>query len=106
MRTPDRLGQRRVRRRRRFGLRKVSIEISQEGVELLEKRGYLLGTKSDAAIGLAATALLSDLVLEVLKSDRVTLVFEAIGNDMVRVNCANWDDPKVMLPDEALKVVA
>jgi hypothetical protein len=64
MRTPDFLRQRHVRRRRRFGLRKVSIEISQEGIELLEKRGYLLGPTSDASIGLAVTALLSDLVLE------------------------------------------
>jgi hypothetical protein len=42
----------------------VSIEISQEGVEPLEKRGYLLGASTDASIGLAVTALLSDLVLE------------------------------------------
>ena len=63
MRTPDLLRQRRARRRRRFGLRKVSIEISQEGIELLEKRGYLLG-RTDASIGLAVTALLSDLVLD------------------------------------------
>ena len=33
MRTPDFLRQRRVRRRRRYGLRKVSIEISQEAIE-------------------------------------------------------------------------
>ena len=45
-------------------MRKVSIEISEEGIEYLEKRGYLLGASSDAAIGLAVTALLSDLVLE------------------------------------------
>jgi hypothetical protein len=45
-------------------LRKVSIEISQEGIELLENRGYLLGASSDVSIGLAVTALLSDLVLE------------------------------------------
>ena len=64
MRTPDFLRQRRDRRRRRFGLRKVSIEISQEGIELLEKRGYLLSRTDPASIGLAVTALLSDLVLE------------------------------------------
>jgi hypothetical protein len=51
MRTPDFLWQRRARRRRRFGLRKIHIEISQEGIELLEKRGYLLGANSDASIG-------------------------------------------------------
>ena len=63
MRTPDFLRQRRARRRRRFGLRKVSIEISQEGIELLEKRGYE-PRRDDASIGLAVTALLSDLVLD------------------------------------------
>jgi hypothetical protein len=40
MRTPDFLRQRRVRRRRSFGLRMVRIEISEEVIELLEKRGY------------------------------------------------------------------
>jgi hypothetical protein len=33
------------------------------------------------------------------------LVFEAIGNDMVRVNCSSWEDSKVILADEALQVV-
>jgi hypothetical protein len=37
MRTPDFLRQRRARRRRRFGLRKVHIEISPETIEFLEK---------------------------------------------------------------------
>ena len=69
MRTPDFLRQRRVRRGRRFGLRKVSIEISQEGIELLENRGYLLAL-TDAGIGLAVTALLSDLVLEAIDVTR------------------------------------
>ena len=32
--------------------------------------------------------------------------FEAIGNDMVRVNCASWDEAKVILADEAFQVVA
>jgi hypothetical protein len=41
-----------------------------------------------------------------LKSDRVTLVFEAIGDDKVRVNCPSWDDAKTILGDEALQVVA
>ena len=64
MRTPDAVRQRRVRRRRRLGLRMVQVEISEEIIELLEKRGYLLG-RTDASIGLAVTALLSDLVLDV-----------------------------------------
>ena len=63
MRTRDAVRQRRVRRRRCFGLRMVQVEISEEIIELLEKRGYLLGPSSDALIGLAVTALLSDLVL-------------------------------------------
>ena len=41
-----------------------------------------------------------------MKSDRCTLVFEAIGNDKVRVNCASCEDAKVILADEALQVVA
>ena len=41
-----------------------------------------------------------------LKTDRATLVFEAIGDDKVRVNCASWEDAKVILADEALQVVA
>jgi hypothetical protein len=35
-----------------------------------------------------------------------TLVFEAIGDDKVRANCASWEDAKVILTEEALKVVA
>ena len=42
----------------------VHVEISEEAIELLRKRGYLLGASSDASIGLAVTALLSDLVLD------------------------------------------
>jgi hypothetical protein len=64
MRTPDAIRQRRGRRRRKLGLRMVHVEISEEAIELLEKRGYLLGASSDASIGLAVTALLSDLVLD------------------------------------------
>ena len=63
MRTPDAVRQRRVRRRRRLGLRMVQVEISEEIIELLEKRGYE-PRRNDASIGLAVTALLSDLVLE------------------------------------------
>jgi hypothetical protein len=35
-----------------------------------------------------------------------TLVFEAIGDDKVRVNCQSWDDAKIILADQALQVVA
>ena len=50
MRTPDAIRQRRLRRRRRLGLRMVHVEIIQEAIELQEKRGYLLG-RTDASIG-------------------------------------------------------
>jgi len=62
MRTPDAVRQRRVRRRRRLGLRMVQVEISEEIIELLEKRGY--DRRDKVSIGLAVTALLSDLVLD------------------------------------------
>ena len=62
MRTPDAVRRRRVRPRCKLGLRMVHVEISEEAIELLEKRGYLLG-RTDASIGLAVTALLLDLVL-------------------------------------------
>ena len=41
-----------------------------------------------------------------IKANRVTLVFEAIGDDKVRVNCSSWDDSKVILADQVLQVVA
>jgi hypothetical protein len=41
MRTPDAIRQQRVRRRRRLGLRMVQVEISEEAIELLAKRGYV-----------------------------------------------------------------
>jgi hypothetical protein len=63
MRTPDVVRQRRVRRRRSLGLRIVQVEISEEIIELLEKRGYD-PRRDKISIGLAVTALLSDLVLE------------------------------------------
>jgi hypothetical protein len=63
MRTPDAIRQRRARRRRRFGLRMVYVEISEEIIELLEERGYD-PRRDDASIGQAVTALLSDLVLD------------------------------------------
>ena len=63
MRTPDAIRQRRFRKRRRLGLRMVYVEISEEIIELLEKRGYD-PRRDEASVGLAVTALLSDLVLE------------------------------------------
>ena len=41
-----------------------------------------------------------------MKADRCTLVFETNGDDKVRVTCQSWEDPKVILADEALQVVA
>ena len=41
-----------------------------------------------------------------LKSDRTTLVFEAVGDDKVRVGCSSWEDSKIILAEEALQVVA
>ena len=38
MRTPDLFRQRRFRRRRKLGLRMIRVEISEEAIELLEKR--------------------------------------------------------------------
>ena len=61
MLTPDAVRQRRARRRQRLGLRMVQVEISEEFIELLEKRGY--DPRRDS-IGQAVTALLSDLVLD------------------------------------------
>ena len=54
---------RRTRRRRRFGIAFVQVEMPLEAIELLEKQGYL-ETRSPASMGLAITALLSDWVLE------------------------------------------
>jgi hypothetical protein len=39
-----------------------------------------------------------------LKTDRATLVFEATGDDKVRVNCQSWDDARVIMADQALLV--
>ena len=41
----------------------VTAEISEEAIKLLEKQGYL-ETRTPASMGLAITALLSDLVLD------------------------------------------
>ena len=59
----DFLRQRRVRRRRRLGLRMVQVEISEEIIELLEKRGYD-PRRDKVSMGQALSALLSDLVLD------------------------------------------
>ena len=58
---------RRLRRRRRFGIAFVQVEMPLEAIELLAKRGYLL-TRTPASMGLAITALLSDLVLDAAKA--------------------------------------
>ena len=63
MKTTSTERMRRTRRRRRFGMRCVTVEMPLEAIELLEKQGYL-ETRTPAAIGLAITALLSDLVLD------------------------------------------
>ena len=44
-------------------MRSIQVEISEEAIELLEKRGYD-PRRDNASIGQAVTALLSDLVLE------------------------------------------
>jgi hypothetical protein len=41
----------------------VTVEMPAEAIELLEQQGYLL-TRTPAGMGLAITALLSDLVLD------------------------------------------
>ena len=61
--TPTAIRMRRMRRRRKLGMHLVKTEISEEAVELLAKRGYLL-TRTPASMGLAIAALLSDLVLD------------------------------------------
>ena len=63
MRALGAIRMRRMRRRRRLGLRVVHVEISEEIIELLEKRGYA-PRRDKISIGQAVTALLSDLVLE------------------------------------------
>jgi hypothetical protein len=63
MKTTSTERMRRTRRRRRFGIAFVQVEMPLEAIKLLEKRGYLL-TRTPASMGLAITALLSDLVLD------------------------------------------
>ena len=52
-----------MRRRRSLGLRVVPVEIGGDAIELLKKRGYEL-RHDKLSIGMAITALLSDLVLD------------------------------------------
>ena len=63
MKTTSTERMRRLRKRRRWGMQFVMVEMPLEAIELLEKQGYLK-TRSPASIGLAITALLSDLVLD------------------------------------------
>jgi hypothetical protein len=63
MKTTSTERMRRLRRRRRWGMQFVTAEISEEAIRLLEKQGYL-ETRTPASMGLAITALLSDLVLD------------------------------------------
>ena len=39
-----------------------------------------------------------------LKCEKVTMVFEAIGDGKVRVTSQVWDDARVILADQALEV--
>ena len=41
-----------------------------------------------------------------LKSDRVTVVFEGVGDDKARLTCQSGEDSRTILADEALQVVA
>ena len=63
MKTTSTERMRRTRRRRRFGMQFVTVEMPLEAIELLEKQWYL-ETRTPASMGLAITALLSDLVLD------------------------------------------
>ncbi len=80
MRTPDAIRQQRVRRRHRLGLRMVLVEISEEAVELLEKRGYV-PRRDKVSIGHAVTALLSDRGRVASRPCRLLKEFDARGSD-------------------------
>jgi hypothetical protein len=41
-----------------------------------------------------------------LKSERCTLVLEAVGDGKLRVTCQSWEDARTILADQALEVVA
>jgi hypothetical protein len=38
--------------------------------------------------------------------EKITLVLEGIGDDKIRVNSSSLDHPLVILPDQALEIVA
>jgi hypothetical protein len=87
---------------------RVSVEGEEKGDGL--PRGYERHQRPSSHSATEASSL-RDLHREkvmrldpLLKSDRCTLVFEAVGDDKVRVNCASWDDAKVILANEALQV--
>ena len=52
-----------MRRHRSLGLRVVPVEIGDDAIELLKKRGYE-PRRDKLSIGLAITPLLSDMMLE------------------------------------------
>ena len=70
MRTPDAIRQKRCQNRRRLGRQPVQVEVSEQDIELLQKRGYELCREDKVSIGEAVTALLSDLVLEAIDVTR------------------------------------
>jgi hypothetical protein len=39
-------------------------------------------------------------------AEKITLVLEGIGDDNIRVNSASLDHPLVILPDQAIEIVA
>ena len=63
MKTTSTERMRRLRRPAALGLAVRLVEMPPEAIELLEKQGYL-ETRTPASMGLAITALLSDLVLD------------------------------------------
>ncbi len=61
MRTPDAIRAKRYRDRRRFGKVSVQVEVSEQDIELLQKRGYEVYREDQLSIGQAVSAPLSDL---------------------------------------------
>ena len=41
-----------------------------------------------------------------MKSDGVSVVFERIEGDKIRVTTSSWDDAKMILPNQVLEVAA
>jgi hypothetical protein len=41
-----------------------------------------------------------------LKSEKTSIALEGVGEGKIRANTASWDDPKVILPGQALMVYA